>query len=267
MSKRPHVIALGLLLLVVVVVLNLPDRQASRLRRAWGSAFVPVFGLAGSAQGLLHRSAQAAIPRRTLLREIESLRQTNEALRCELQELTVTREENQRLRQAVAWQPRAPWQLRLARVIAHDPAQWWRSLQIDLGSRHGIRTNQPVLTATGLVGRISEVAYTRSQVILVGDPNCRFSGQVNGTADKGIVAPNDSSFDRQLVDFIYVPPSVTLKPGSLVITSGEGGIFPRGIPVGQIVDVRTNQFGLYLEARLRLCENLNRLQEVWVLFP
>ena len=58
-----------------------------------------------------------------------------------------------------------------------DPANWWRTVQIDLGSRDGIQTNQPVLTAEGLVGRVSSVSYVSSQVVLIGDPNCRVSAR------------------------------------------------------------------------------------------
>ena len=67
--------------------------------------------------------------------------------------------------------------------------------------------------------------------------------------------------------FTYVPNTVKLQPGAAVSTSGDGGIFPKDIPVGRIVDVATNTFGLYLKARVRLNANLNRLEEVWVMFP
>jgi rod shape-determining protein MreC len=123
------------------------------------------------------------------------------------------------------------------------------------------------MTAKGVVGRVAEVAFTRSRVILVGDPNCRFSGQTTDTRDKGIVVPDEGSFDRQVVNFVYVPITVSLKPGAEVVTSGDGGVFPKGMPVGRIIDVQTNKFGLYLEARLRLVADLNRLEEVWVMFP
>jgi rod shape-determining protein MreC len=105
---------------------------------------------------------------------------------------------------------------------------------------------------------------------MVGDPNCRFSAQVVEPRDKsivakGIVQPSPSSLDRTLVDLVYVPGGSLLKPGQSVLTSGDGGIFRKGILVGQIVDVRTNDYGLNLEARVKLAANLNRLEEVWVL--
>ena len=58
-----------------------------------------------------------------------------------------------------------------------------------------------------------------------------------------------------------------MKPGQIVVTSGDGGIFPAGIPIGQIVDSQPVEFGLYTEARVKLAANLGALEEVWVMFP
>ena len=65
----------------------------------------------------------------------------------------------------------------------------------------------------------------------------------------------------------YLSSGANLKSGQLVVTSGEGGIFPAGIPIGQIVDAQQVEFGLYTEARVKLNANLGALEEVWVLFP
>jgi rod shape-determining protein MreC len=65
----------------------------------------------------------------------------------------------------------------------------------------------------------------------------------------------------------YLSGNTVLKPGQDVVTSGEGGIYPRGIPIGQVVDSQTVEFGLYTEARVKLSANLGALDQVWVLFP
>ena len=147
------------------------------------------------------------------------------------------------------------------------PGQWWRTVQIDLGSRDGIRNNLPVLTAEGLVGRVSAVGYTRSQVVLIGDPNCRVSALVENPAhDMGIVSAG-GLLDTSLVDLTYLSGNASLKPGQNVITSGLGGVFPQGIIIGQVVDSRPVEFGLTTEARVKLSANLGALEQVWVLFP
>ena len=68
------------------------------------------------------------------------------------------------------------------------------------------------------------------------------------------------------MDLSYLSGNANLKPGQQVVTSGEGGIFPPGIAVGQIVDSRQAGFGLYTEARVKLSANLGALDQVWVLF-
>src|SRR5438477_2930205 len=270
MLKRQYYMTVGLVLLVVLVVLNLPDQTAGKLKLAVGGLFLPLFGIAGAAQNLVEQADHTLAPRSTLLKQIDDLRKENQLLREQLMQTQEAWRENAQLRQALNWQRRVPWPLKLARVIGQDPANWWRAVSIDVGSHDGIRTNMTVLTAEGLVGRIAEVALYRSHVVMVGDPNCRFSAQVQDPRDKsvvakGIISPSASTLDRLLVDLIYMPGGSLLKPGQLVTTSGDGGIFQKGIAVGQIVDVRTNDYGLNLEARVKLAVNLNRLEQVWVM--
>ncbi len=121
------------------------------------------------------------------------------------------------------------------------------------------------MTQDGLIGRISSVGYSRSQVILIGDPNCRVSALVKNTAqDTGILSAS-GPLNSSLADLTYLTSGANLKSGEQVITSGIGGVFPRGIPVGEVVDSRPVEFGLYTEARVKLNVNLGALEEVLVL--
>ena len=167
----------------------------------------------------------------------------------------------------MGWQRQATWKLKLARVVLREPANWWLTVQIDLGSRDGLRVNLPVLTADGLVGRLSSVSLTRSQVTLLGDPNCKVSARVeNETRDAGIIGVS-GPLETDLVALGYLSRNANLKPGQNVVTSGVGGIFPAGIPIGKIVDVQPVDYGSRAEARVKLAANLNSLDEVWVKLP
>ncbi len=205
------------------------------------------------------------MPHRALLKEIGDLRNENQQLHFQMMQAATTASENDRLRALLGWQRQAPWQLKLANVILRDPANWWRTLQIDLGSRDGVRENLPVLTPDGLVGRISAVGLTRSQVVLLGDPNCRVSGLVaNPAHDIGVISAS-GPLDYTLVELTYLSGNADVKPGENVLTSGQGGLFPKGIPIGEIVDSRTVEFGLYTEARVKLAVDLGGLEQVWVM--
>src|SRR4029077_4248674 len=100
------------------------------------------------------------------------------------------------------------------RVVSRDPANWWRTLRIDLGSRDGITNNLPVRTAEELVARISEVGYAQSQVVLLGDPDCRVGVMIEETRDNGVIAPSSSSpLDNTLVDLSFLSRGSQLKAG------------------------------------------------------
>ena len=198
MLKRPHYIALGLVVLLTLVILNLPSQTSARFKLGIGSLFLPLFGLASSSQQLAGTTGDTLVPRRELLKLNDGLRRENQQLRLQAIQAQETAGENARLRQLIGWQRQASWKLKLARVVLRDPANWWRAVQIDLGSRDGLRVNLPVLTTDGLVGRVSSVSLTRSQVVLLGDPNCKVSARVeNETRDTGIIGaagPLDTEF-------------------------------------------------------------------------
>jgi rod shape-determining protein MreC len=267
MFKQKNYFALGVVVLVVVLLLSLPTRVTGRFKLAIGSWFLPLFGLAGAAQQLPADLADSILPRRELLRQIDNLRRENQQLRSQAVQSAAIARENDQLRAQLNWQRQVPWKLKLARVIMRDPANWWRTVQIDLGSRDGVTNDLPVLTSTGLIGRISSVSLTHSQVVLIGDRDCRVSATVeNATRDMGVIIAGDP-LDTSLVDLTYLASSANLKPGQGVVTSGLGKVFPPGIPIGQIVDSRTVEYGLYTEGRVKLNANLGSLEQVWVLFP
>jgi rod shape-determining protein MreC len=212
------------------------------------------------------------MPRRELLRQIEQLRRQNQDLGLRLEQEGQVWSENARLRAEAGWARQSPWRVKLGRVIAREPANWWRSLEIDLGARDGLRANLPVLTTEGaLAGRVSSVGETRSQVILLGDPSVRVAAVVatGGTnRETGVITANTSApQDEGMIDLDYLSGNSAVRPGQPVVTWGVGGVFPAGITIGKIVDTRARENGLTIEARVKLAANLGALEEVWVILP
>jgi rod shape-determining protein MreC len=267
MFKRKNYLAPGAVTLVAALLLSLPSGAASRIKLATGGLFAPLFGAVSAAGQLPGAALDAVLPRSRLLKEIENLRRENQRLEVQNLQAAAILQENNQLRAQIGWQKQAPWQMKLARVILRDPANWWRMIEIDLGSRDGVRENLPVLTRYGLAGRVSSVGYARSQVVLVGDPGCRISARVvNPARDMGVVT-TAGPLDSSLVNLTYLSGDAKLESGQKVVTSGEGGIFPPGILVGQIVDSSQVENGLYTEARVKVSADLGSLEEVWILFP
>lgn len=265
MFKRSHYTTLAIMALLLVILWSLPARTTARVKLGLGSLFLPMFGLAGSTRELASNGADYLVPRKILVRQNDRLERENQELRLQIGRMEVLESENSRLRQQVGWRRQQRWNLKLGRVIAREPSNWWRMVQIDLGSRDGVRTNMAVLTMAGLIGRVTEVALTHSQVILLGDPNCKVAARVENEArDAGIVGPG-GPLDRDLVEMSYLTRSANLQPGQQVRTSGEGGVFPRNINIGTVVDSHRVEYGLYTVARVKLAANLASLDEVWVM--
>lgn len=275
MLRKPQYIALGIVALVGLILLSLPESATSRVKLALTGLFLPLFGLTESTQSVARRAGNLVVPREDLVRELEQLRAEKQKLEFTLTQSLEAARENDRLRKQAGFPARSPWKMKPARVIARDPANWWRTVFIDVGSKDGVRVDMPVITPDGLAGRVATVGATRSQVVLLGDQNCRVAALVSETKENGVVVPHAA--DPAIVTLTYlsrgspvkpgqsiVTSGLELKPGHLVLTSGLGGVFPAGIRIGEIVDVRNVGFGLYQEARVKLAVNLNSLDQVWV---
>jgi rod shape-determining protein MreC len=265
MLKRPHYIALSLIVFLTLVILNLPGKTTARLKLGLGSLFVPLFGLANTVQQQGGKVADAVLPRSEIVRQKEALQRQNQELRLQLMQTEGMVRENTRLRQMLGWQPHKNWKLKPAQVVLGDPSNWWRTIQIDLGGRDGVQVNAPVLTPDGLVGRVSTVSLTRSQVVLLGDPGCKVSARVdNQSHDTGIIG-GSGPLESSIVEMNYLSRTAELKAGQSVWTSGLGGIFPKDIFIGKVLDSRSEDYGMSSVARVKLAANLNALEEVWVM--
>jgi rod shape-determining protein MreC len=272
MLKKAHYIILGFVVLLVLALLQLPGGSAGKLKLAIGGLFLPLFGLSNSTHEWLGQTREGLVPRRELLRQLDQLRRDNETLKLRLAQDAQFENENARLRSQVGWARQTRWRLKLARVIARDPASWWRSVEIDLGARDGLRPNLAVLTSDGLVGRVQAVGQTRSQVILLGDPNLRVAAKVvspgRTNSETGILTVISTAPQEEgMIDLALLTGASAVAPGQNVVTWGEGGVFPADIAIGTIVDKQARDDGLATEARVKLAAHLGALEEVWVMLP
>jgi rod shape-determining protein MreC len=256
------------MILLTLVLMKLPGRTAAQLKLAISGLFLPLFGLSASAQELANQASLALVPRADLIRQLEALQRENNQLRIQFGQAAGVYAENTRLRNGFGFTNRADLKLKPAQVIGRDPANWWRTIRINVGLRDGIATNAPVITPEGLVGRVSQLNYAQSEVILLGDPDCRVGVLIEETRDHGVLSPDSASpIDNIIVDMNYLSHTSRLRAGQRVLTSGLGDIFPKNILIGQIVDFHSVDFGLHTAARVRVAARLNALEEVWVVTP
>jgi rod shape-determining protein MreC len=146
-------------------------------------------------------------------------------------------------------------------VVGKDATNWFKTILIDRGSRAGLRRNLPVVSPAGLVGRVVEVTPSTARVQLITDPVSASGALMQRTRVTGIAIGNLDSGLRVR----YLPLLADVVVGDNVVTSGMGGVFPKGIPVGRVTAVERKSGALFQEAVLEPAVDLGRLEEVLVL--
>ena len=148
-----------------------------------------------------------------------------------------------------------------AGVIGLDPSPFVRSITIGAGSDRGLAYGMPVVSESGLVGRIIEVNATSSRVQLITDPQSAVSVRLQDSrADALVVAQTNGELQVEQISH-----EVVVSPGELVLTSGLGGLFPSDVPVGHVVSVRTRDFELFQQAVLEPAVDFKGLEIVLVI--
>lgn len=196
--------------------------------------------------------------------------QENEVLRRELQELKIRvttdaqqKEENDRLRKILALQQRLPYGLLAAEVVGRDARSISSTLTTNRGSKSGIRMNMAVVTPAGIVGKTIQVGPATSRVQLVTDAASSIGVMLERTKIAGILAGSG----RQSCILRYLPVVSDVKAGDVVVTSGQDGIFPPGLPVGKVTKMM-NESDLYKSAEIGLYQEFSSLRElVFILQP
>ncbi len=168
-----------------------------------------------------------------------------------------------RLRHALNYRERSVFKLIAAEIVARDSSTWWRTVTINRGKRDGIEIDMPVVTAEGLVGKVTTVSGTISVVLLVSDENCRVAASVEGSREQGIVSGERVTTGLSpLLDLNFLTKQADLKPGQKVYTSGVGGVFPSGLLIGVVKSFRVRE--LDGQAQLTPSVDLSHLEDVFV---
>lgn len=264
----PADLGIRLIILVLVAVLLMALQLTGRLGAIEGAvALVMAPGQQGlsSVTDRFVQTVSGLSDFRNLQERTAELENINRSLLAENLRLQEIERENQRLRELLSFSETRPGiELRggqiIARVIGRDSNNFLNFIMVDLGSTHGIEVGMPVMNNEGLVGRVSEVTGSSSKVLLITDPlsavnailqSSRLTGVVNGVVGGDPVMG-------------FIPQGTLVGVGEVVLSSGLGGNFPKGIPIGQVVNVRQRDFEVFQEAVVRPIVDFGRLEFVLI---
>ncbi|AEV67788.1 rod shape-determining protein MreC [Acetivibrio clariflavus] len=207
--------------------------------------------------------------------DIDKLRKENEVLKQKVYELVYENEKlidlkikNEELRRALDIKDQySTMDMVGANIIAKDMGNWFDIFTIDRGTKDGIEIDYPVVTSNGLVGRVMQTDLFTSKVISIIDEDSSISARLSKTSDLVVVKGDRKLKDQGLCIMNYIPADADVSAGDRVETSGVGGIYPKGILIGTVREVRqrTNELDRY--AIIEPVVDFKRLEEVFILKP
>jgi len=195
--------------------------------------------------------------------ENQELRQSLDVLTEQNVQITELVLENARLRNLLLLKEQSPARLIAAEIIGRDAVGWFKTVLINKGAADAIQKNQAVVTHQGVVGRCIEVSDSTSKVLLITDINSSVDALVQRTRSRGIIQGKGSS----LCELTFISSAEDVQKGDLVVTTGLCGVFPKGLAIGTVSNVQKTTLGLFHYVEVEPSINLNKLEEVSILFP
>ena len=217
-----------------MIILGKADQVVfESLRVSVTDAASPVLDLFSRPLAALGDLADRAREFMTVYRDNRRLAEENETLLNWQHIALKLASENAQLRGLLKLIPEPATTFITARVIANSGGAYVRSLMVHAGSEDGVERGQAAVTGEGLVGRVSEVGSRAARVLLVTDLNSRVPVIVEGPQQRALLTGDNSERPR----LRYLDAGAGIKVGDRVVTSGQGGVFPPGLPVGVVASL------------------------------
>jgi rod shape-determining protein MreC len=251
----------AIIIIVIIAVTSLDRGQVTGPENIVGIITKPVMQALTGIVNSIRNSV-------TGLAEIGSLKETNErlnqqiiTLRAQVREVEALTQENQRLREMLDFkETHSEFDLIGCGIAGKSPDNTSGVFIINKGSEHGVLKNMPVVTSNGLVGKVIETGGNWAKVLPLNDQRSSVSILVNRTRDTGILKGNISF---ELTG--SVAPEAAIVEGDDIVTSGMGGIYPKGLYIGRISSISTEESQLLKNIRVEPAVDFDKLEEVFVL--
>ncbi len=261
------VIVLAVLLTAAIILTSGQRENLTKIEGVVGDIISPV-------QGFMYRIAtsvsdffQSLAGRQQMLKEYELLKERVTQLEQQLLQMDEAIRENQRLKKLLDFkEEKEHFVVEGVRITGKNPGNWFNTITIDKGSEDGIAVNMAVVNDQGLIGRVIDVGKNWATVRTIVDGQSSISAIVERTRDNGMVKGNNTlTFEDGLCRMINLPLDSDVVAGDRVITSGLGEIFPKGIPIGEVIEVLDQERDMYKTAIIKPHVDFLRLEEALVI--
>ena len=259
------------LLVLNFIVMAVDARDADgqqKIIRVWTQTLAsPLQNASSKASGATSGFFQQIWNFRGAAQENEQLKQRVSALEAELNNARRAESENERLKALLHLNEQTQVKSVPARVIARDPSVWFNTITINVGSTSGVAVNMPVVTGGGIVGRVISVSPFAAQVMLITDEKAGAGAVVGQLGESGALGSVRGRADLGvgLIEMRYVSGLEKVQVNDTVMTTGQDGIYPPGLNVGRVVDVKNGTATQAHQILIQPGAQLDHLEEVAVL--
>ncbi|KSU63862.1 rod shape-determining protein MreC [[Bacillus] enclensis] len=268
LNKRLIILLVSIIVLVALIGFSLRERDSI----SWPEQFVK--DMVGFGQSIVSKPVNYTGDIIDNVKDLQNTYTENEKLKSRLDELVKLetqvrdlKQDNEELRDVLKKkEDLRSYDTIQATVIARNPDHWQELITIDKGEVNGIKSDMAVISAAGLIGKVKSVNEFSSTVELISTNNTknRISTVIQGKQDiNGWIEGYDS--DKKEILVKRIPNDLKVEKGSKVITSGLGGVFPKGLVVGEVKEVKPDQYGLTQTAYVKPAADFYHLEHVMVI--
>lgn len=203
---------------------------------------------------------------------LRSAQTENDALKQRVQELEVEvrknedlAKENQSLKSLLELKNESAYKVLPAQIIGRDPSLWFDSAIINRGSLDGVKLNMPIVNNGGLIGRVVAVSPITAQINLVTKDRAGLGGVIGALGQSNAIGVVTGNGKRELLEMGYIPGTIEVQVGETIYTTGQDGIYPAGLKVGEVVEVRPGSATVPQQIYIKPSAKLFAMEEVGVL--
>jgi len=263
--KNAKVFILIILLILAGILAAAHNRAASTGRPSFVEEVVltiakPFQSAASGIGDLFSGIGKSLRTRRAIRAENERLREEVRRLNLEVIRLREEAAEAARLREAFSFKESFPEKLLAARIISREPSSWFVTATINRGSSSGVQPAQAVITPRGLLGQVFSVSKNSAQIRALTDPQSGVGGMVQRSRAIGLCLGHDSD----TIEMSELAKDADIAVGDIVVTSGTGGVIPKGVPIGRVIKVGIAKGGFTKSAWLKPSVRIDQTEECFV---
>ncbi len=253
------------ILVGVIHYTSQPRVQISWLEKAWRDVLAPFQTVVSRTQRFVRDGINAIQTKRQLQERNADLEALVLDLRRQVFDLRNYQRENEWLREALDFKSDVEHKLLLAEVIGRSPSNWENTIILNKGAAHGVTNGMAVVTNSGIVGTVINISRFTSTVLLIVDAQSAVGGMVQASGDLVLIEGMEGT--GGLLEATPLSRDTEVEVGAVLVTSGLSRIYPKNLPLGEVISVEPRQYDLSFSALVRPYVDFTRLEYVLIVMP